>query len=143
MQNGQRLNANLAGQPDGRRRAERPPLLWLPLRKRSAPRGLLDAGFQRFDGKVGLVGSEHQRGSEPDRVRPGAGNERALEKAAQGARTLETSRRIASLLAERKQLSSAAVEDLRRTLPEEAFARIENHVRTHVKRRIVIYGTKP
>jgi hypothetical protein len=40
-------------------------------------------------------------------------------------------------------LASAAVEDLRRTLPEEAFARIENHVRTHVKRRIVIYGTKP
>ncbi|MGB9611858.1 MAG: hypothetical protein ACPL7M_12880 [Bryobacteraceae bacterium] len=70
-------------------------------------------------------------------------NERALEKAAQGAQTLETSRRIASLLAQRKQLSSAAVGDLRRTLPEEAFARIENHVRTHVKRRIVIYGTRP
>lgn len=69
--------------------------------------------------------------------------ERGLQEAGQGVQTPESSRRIASLLEQRRQLAAGAAAEIRRSLPEEAFARIEEHVRTHVKRRIVIYGTKP
>lgn len=69
--------------------------------------------------------------------------ERGLQEASRGVQTLEASQRIAALLARRAQLPAAAVEEIRRALPEEALALIEEHVRTHVKRRIVIYGTKP
>lgn len=69
--------------------------------------------------------------------------ERGLQEASRGVQPPESSRRIASLLEQRRQLAAAAVGEIRRSLPEQAFARIDNHVRTHVKRRIVIYGAKP
>ncbi len=68
--------------------------------------------------------------------------ERGLQVASQGVHTAESSRQIASLLAQRPRRIEEAAAEIRRQLPAGVVERIDRHVRTHVKSRIVIYGAQ-
>lgn len=67
--------------------------------------------------------------------------EAGLQEAARDAQDAQAPARIAALLDQRKQVMSAAVAEIRRSLSPEAVERLERHIRSRVKPRIVIYGT--
>jgi len=67
--------------------------------------------------------------------------EASLRDAAGAAQDPQTSRRVATILEQRKQAIAAAVAEIRRSLSPSVVDRLDRHIQNRVKPKIVIYGS--